>query len=66
MSTDAVTVAPTQTHPFQAEVAELLRLMVERGPLVDGVSGKKQVAVDGLPFETYGEILRKIGEIDIS
>ncbi|HXW24172.1 MAG TPA: molecular chaperone HtpG, partial [Xanthobacteraceae bacterium] len=29
MSTDADTAAPTaQTHPFQAEVAELLRLMV--------------------------------------
>src|SRR6201987_2429144 len=28
MSTEPDTVAPSQTHPFQAEVSELLRLMV--------------------------------------
>jgi hypothetical protein len=42
---------------------ELLRLMVERGPLVDGVSGQATVSVDGLPFARYAEPLRRIGEL---
>jgi hypothetical protein len=36
----------------------LLEIMVERGPLVDGVSGRPSVGVDGLPFERYAEPLR--------
>ena len=32
---------------------ELLRIMVEKGPLVDGVTGKPTVSVDGLPFKDY-------------
>jgi hypothetical protein len=32
---------------------ELLRVMVERGPLVDGVLGRPSVSVDGLAFEQY-------------
>jgi hypothetical protein len=39
---------------------DLLRIMVERGPLVDGVAGKATVSVDGLEFERYAEPLRKI------
>jgi hypothetical protein len=42
---------------------ELLRVMVEQGPLVDGVSGQATVSVDGLPFERYAEPLRSIGEL---
>ena len=38
---------------------ELLRRMVEDGPLVDGVTGKPTVSVDGLPFERYAEPLRQ-------
>src|SRR5262249_29846254 len=39
---------------------DLLRIMVERGPLVDGVTGKATVSVDGLEFERYAEPLRRI------
>ncbi len=42
---------------------ELLRVMVEAGPLVDGVTGKPTVSVDGLSFEQYAEPLRRIGEL---
>jgi hypothetical protein len=42
---------------------ELLRLMVERGPLVDGVSGRQTVSVDGLSFDDYVAPLRRIGEM---
>lgn len=31
----------------------ILRAMVERGPLVDGVLGKQAISVDGLPFDRY-------------
>jgi hypothetical protein len=40
---------------------ELLRVMVEQGPLVDGVTGKPTVTVDGLDFEGYAELLRRLG-----
>lgn len=40
---------------------ELLRVMVERGPLVDGVTGKPTVTVDGLSFERYAEPLVRLG-----
>ena len=39
---------------------ELLRVMVERGPLVDGVTGQQTVSVDGLDFERYAEPLRRL------
>jgi hypothetical protein len=42
---------------------ELLRVMVEEGPLVDGKSGRPTVAVDGLSFDEYAEPLRGIGEL---
>ena len=42
---------------------ELLRLMVEEGPLVDGVSGVQTVSVDGLSFDEYIEPLDRIGEL---
>ena len=42
---------------------ELLRVMVENGPLVDGVTGKPPVSVDGLPFEEYVKPLRRIKDI---
>ncbi|MBV9122978.1 MAG: DUF4392 domain-containing protein [Planctomycetes bacterium] len=38
---------------------ELLRIMVERGPLVDPVLGQPALSVDGLPFERYAEILTR-------
>jgi hypothetical protein len=42
---------------------ELLRIMVEKGPLVDGVNGCPTVSVDGLAFDDYAEPLRRIGEL---
>jgi D-glutamate cyclase len=42
---------------------ELLRIMVERGPLVDGVTGKPTVTVDGLPFDEYVKPLRRIKDL---
>src|SRR5205085_1995817 len=36
---------------------ELLEVMVERGPLVDGVTGQTTVSVDGLAFDRYVEPL---------
>jgi hypothetical protein len=42
---------------------EVLRIMVEAGPLVDGVLGRPSVSVDGLPFERYAEPLRRLAQI---
>jgi hypothetical protein len=38
----------------------LLQVMVERGPLVDGVTGRPATSVDGLTFERYAEPLRRL------
>jgi hypothetical protein len=40
---------------------ELLRLMVNAGPLVDGVTGERTLTVDGLTFERYGRVLAACG-----
>ncbi len=42
---------------------ELLRIMVEKGPLVDGVVGRPSVSVDGLAFDEYIKPLRRIKDI---
>lgn len=42
---------------------ELLRLLVEQGPLVDGVTAQQTVTVDGQSFDEYAEPLRRIGEL---
>jgi uncharacterized protein YcsI (UPF0317 family) len=41
----------------------LLDMMVQRGPLVDGMTGKEDATVDGLPFERYAEPLRRLPEL---
>jgi hypothetical protein len=46
-----------------AQERKILQDMVANGPLVDGVTGKQTVTVDGLAFERYAEPLRRIGEI---
>ena len=52
--------------PLRGELFEpererhLLEVMVEQGPLVDGVSGKPTVTVDGLSFDRYVEPLRRL------
>jgi hypothetical protein len=42
---------------------ELLGVMVEHGPLVDGVTALPTVTVDGLSFEEYVKPLARIGKI---
>ncbi len=42
---------------------ELLQIMVDRGPLVDGVTAQRTATVDGLPFDRYVQVLEKIGRI---
>jgi hypothetical protein len=42
---------------------ELLRRMVEQGPLVDGVTARPTISVDGLAFEEYIRPLRQIGQL---
>ena len=37
--------------------------MVEAGPLVDGVTAEPTVTVDGLTFERYAQVLRRVGEV---
>jgi hypothetical protein len=41
----------------------LLEVLVERGPLVDGVSGQQTATVDGLAFDEYVKPLRRIGNV---
>jgi hypothetical protein len=41
----------------------LLQVMVERGPLVDGVTGRPTATVDGLPWERYAEPLAAMGRL---
>jgi hypothetical protein len=53
---------PAGWFDLDAEEA-ILRVMVEQGPLVDGVLGRPAVSVDGLPFAPYASPLRRIGEI---
>jgi hypothetical protein len=56
---------PPQRDLFDPErERELLRLMVEHGPLVDGVTGQPTLSVDGLPFDRYAEPLRQMAEIE--
>jgi hypothetical protein len=42
---------------------ELLRVMVEEGPLVDGVTALPTVTVDGLSFQDYAKPLVRLGEL---
>jgi hypothetical protein len=42
---------------------ELLQIMVEEGPLVDGLTGQRTVTVDGLPFGEYARPLRQLGNL---
>lgn len=56
--------APFDTDLFDIErERELLRVMVEAGPLVDGVLGKPSVSVDGLAFDRYAQALEAIRDV---
>jgi hypothetical protein len=58
-----------QAEPHDAELydlereRELLRIMVDRGLLVDGASGEPTIMVDSLSFDTYAAPLRRMGEL---
>lgn len=41
----------------------VLRVMVKYGPLVDGVTGRQEATVDGLPWDVYAAPLVRIREI---
>ncbi|MFL5244767.1 MAG: glutamate cyclase domain-containing protein [Gemmataceae bacterium] len=41
---------------------ELLQIMVQEGPLVDGVTRKQGLSVDGLAFDRYAEPLRQLAD----
>jgi hypothetical protein len=56
-----VTVDPDLYHVDRER--ELLRLMVNAGPLVDGVTGEQSLTVDGLTFERYARVLRRLGGV---
>jgi hypothetical protein len=45
--------------------AVLLQVMVERGRLVDGMSGTPRLAVDGLSVEEYVQPLRRLRELAV-
>ena len=49
---------PSLFHPDME--FDILETMIEAGPLVDGVSGLSTPTVDGLPFDQYAEILKKL------
>lgn len=56
--------APVDRTLFDPDVERrILQAMVERGPLVDGVTGRPTVSVDGLSFERYIEPLVRIGQL---
>jgi hypothetical protein len=46
-----------------AREQELLRLMVEQGPLVDGVLARPSATVDGLTWERYARVLQELDRI---
>jgi hypothetical protein len=58
------TAADAKLYDVERE-RELLRLMVDSGPLVDGVTGERTLTVDGLTFERYGRVLRGLGELSV-
>ncbi len=52
---------------FDLEIERnLLETMVERGPLVDGISGLPTPSVDGLAFDQYASILPRLAEAKAS
>jgi hypothetical protein len=56
--------APFDPELFDVErERKLLRVMVEQGPLIDGVTGKQTVSVDGLDFDRYAEPLRRLAAL---
>lgn len=42
---------------------QVLQVMVDFGPLVDGVTGARTATVDGLSFDRYANVLRDLGAL---
>lgn len=42
---------------------QLLQVMIDFGPLVDGLSGERVLAIDGLSFDRYAETLVQMGNL---
>jgi hypothetical protein len=56
--------APAKPYLFDPErEREVLHLMIQRSPLVDGVRGKPTLTVDGLNFQRYAAKLQTIGAL---
>ena len=45
-----------------AREREILQMMVDYGPLVDGVAGTQTATVDSLDFQTYAAVLPKLAQ----
>ena len=56
-------IATLELGPAPGREEELLRRMVEHGPLVDGVTGRQTATVDGLAFDRHAEVLTRVGQI---
>jgi hypothetical protein len=54
------TLEPELFDPVREQ--QILEIMVEAGPLVDGVVGKPVATVDGLTWEQYAGVLTEIGK----
>jgi len=56
-------------QPFPAALADaeierrILQTMIQRGPLVDGVTGQPTVSVDGLAFDDYMRVLPQLAQV---
>lgn len=56
--------SPADRELFDAERERaLLQLMVDKGPLVDGVTGQRTATVDGLAWDRYIDPLRRVAAI---
>jgi hypothetical protein len=56
--------APADPACFNVERERaLLEWMIQYGPLVDGMTGQPALAVDGLAFERYAQLLPRLGAI---
>jgi D-glutamate cyclase len=57
--------APFNKELYDAELEQkLLEIMVRQGPLVDGLTGKPALSVDGIEFNRYVEPLRYLGKLE--
>lgn len=54
-------------HPLLADPEnerKILQAMVEHGPLVDGITNKAAISVDGLAFDDYIQVLPRLASVE--